>query len=276
MRGALRSHGMRAQVRLIKALTVVGFVLVWEVAAWSGIFFAGVVPPPLPVVRAIGQELADAGFYHDLEATLLAATVGFGAGSILAASAGILLGMYPFARRVFEPWVVAIGGTPKIIFLPILFLIFGLGIESKIAKAALSTFFPVILSTTSGFVQIPPILLKVGRSFQINAAHMVFKIYVPAMADALLTGLRLGMAMAIIGVLSAEIAYSNAGLGFRLIRDADQFKMESVYALVLLIFAIAAMIDFMFMKIRNHFMRHRGHHDAEIGFFTTAAAQAKV
>jgi ABC-type nitrate/sulfonate/bicarbonate transport system permease component len=267
--------GVRGRIRLIKALTILAFILVWQGAALSGLFFEGVVPPPLAVAVAIGHELADAGFYHDLTATILAAAVGFGAGAILAVLIGILLGMYPFARRVFEPWIVAVGGTPKIIFLPILFLIFGLGIESKIAKAALSTFFPVVLSTTNGFVQIPPILLKVGQSFQVNAAHMAFKIYLPAMADALLTGLRLGMAMSIIGVLSAEISYSNAGLGFRLMRDADQFKMASVYALVLLIFAIAAIIDFVFMKVRGHFLRHgRGHDSAELKLPMAAATSA--
>jgi ABC-type nitrate/sulfonate/bicarbonate transport system permease component len=267
--------GVRGQIRLIKVLTILAFILVWEGAALSGLFFEGVMPPPLAVAVAVGHELADPGFYHDLTVTILAAAVGFAAGSILAVSMGILLGMNPFARRVFEPWIVAVGGTPKIIFLPILFLVFGLGIESKMAKAALSTFFPVVLSTTSGFVQIPPILLKVGHSFQISAAHMAFKIYLPAMADALLTGLRLGMAMSIIGVLSAEISYSNAGLGFRLMRDADQFKMASVYALVFLIFAIAAIIDFVFMKVQEHFLRHRRRDDsAELKLPMAAASSA--
>ena len=251
---------VRAEVRLIKVMSICGFVLIWELAALSGLFFEGVIPTPLAVAVAIVKQLADPSFYHDLQATLLAAGVGFCAGSLLAVSIGILLGLFPFARRVFEPWIVAIGGTPKIIFLPILFLIFGLGIESKMAKAALSAFFPVVLSTTSGFIQIPSILPKVGQSFQIGFANMVFKIYVPAMADALLTGLRLGMAMAIIGVLAAEIAYSNAGLGYRLIRDSDQFNMAAVYALVILIFALTATIDFAFMKIQHHFLRRRRQH----------------
>lgn len=257
MKNLVTSLGVQTQVRLIKLVTVVAFFMAWEGAALSGWFFEGVVPTPLTVVVAVGQELADVSFYQDLKATLLAASVGFCAGMVIAVAIGIMLGRYPYARRVFEPWIVAIGGTPKIIFLPILFLVFGLGIESKMAKAAMSAFFPVVLSATSGFIQIPQILLKVGRSFQVSTVHMVFKIYFPAMADSLLTGLRLGMAMSIIGVLSAEISYSHAGLGFRLMRNADQFKMPSVYALVFLIFAVAAIIDFAFMKAQGHFLRHR-------------------
>jgi NitT/TauT family transport system permease protein/sulfonate transport system permease protein len=67
----------------------------------------------------------------------------------------------------------------------------------------------------------------------------------------LLTGLRLGVAMAIIGVLSAEISYANAGLGYRLIRYADQFKISSVYAITILIFAVSAAINFAIIRLQH-------------------------
>jgi len=123
------------------------------------------------------------------------------------------------------------------------------------AKSALSTFFPVVVSTTSGIVTIPPVLVRVGRSFSLSGWQMVRKIYIPAMLGPLLTGLRLGMAMAIIGVLSAEIAYSDRGLGFRLIRNADQFQIPTVYALALIIFTIAATINHVIGKIEARYSR---------------------
>lgn len=245
-----------SQIVWIKVLTIVGVIACWEIVARSGLFFEGVIPPTHAVLLAIGQELMDGGFYRDLGVTLLEAVVGFACGSLIAITLGIFLGLKPFARKMIEPYITAIGGTPKIIFLPILFLLFGLGIESKMAKAALSTFFPVVLSTTSGFLQIPNILLRVGQSFHLTRWEMVTKIYVPAMAQALLTGLRLGMAMAIIGVLSAEITYSDRGLGFRLIRNADMFQIPTVYALAILIFALAATINFALTKLELHFAKH--------------------
>lgn len=240
----------------IKTLTVVALLCLWELLSRSGIFFAGVVPSLPVVARAVLGELADTGFYRDLGITMLESGVGFICGSFIAISIGIGLGLSPYSRRMIEPYITAIGGTPKIIFLPILFLVFGLGLESKMAKAALSTFFPVVLSTTSGFVQIPAVLIRVGRSFDLSWRQLVGKIYLPAMASPLLTGLRLGMAMAIIGVLSAEITYSDGGLGFRLIRNADQFKFPSVYALTILIFAISASINFVMSKLQDLLNRH--------------------
>jgi hypothetical protein len=150
--GAFR--GFAARVVWIKMLTVAAWILIWESFARSGLFYEGVVPPVVTVLRALVQELLEPGFYHDLAVTLLESIVGFIVGSVVAVAFGIGLGLRPFIRRMIEPFVTALGGTPKIIFLPILFLIFGLGIESKMAKAALSAFFPVVLSTTSGFIEI--------------------------------------------------------------------------------------------------------------------------
>jgi ABC-type nitrate/sulfonate/bicarbonate transport system permease component len=250
-----------SQIFWIKILTVVCAICVWEGLARSGLFFEGVVPPTLAVVNAIGREFTDKGFYRDLGVTLLESGLGFLWGSLIGISLGIVLGLNSFFRRMMEPIITAIGGTPKIVFLPILFLIFGLGLESKIAKAALSTFFPVVLSTTSGFLLIPNILLRVGKSFHLSRWQTIVKVYVPAMAHPLLTGLRLGMAMAIIGVLSAEITYSDMGLGYRLIRNADQFQIASVYALAIIIFAVAATVNFAMTILQARVGRHERRND---------------
>jgi ABC-type nitrate/sulfonate/bicarbonate transport system permease component len=113
-----------------------------------------------------------------------------------------------------------------------------------------------VLSATSGILQIPPVLLRVGRGFDLSRWQMLMKIYLPAVTNPLLTGLQLGVAMAIIGVLSAEISYANAGLGYRLIRDADQFRISSVYALIILIFTVSATINFAIIRLRERLNRH--------------------
>jgi len=262
------SRSLARSILLIRVVTIAGLFCLWEALRLSGFFYEGVLPSTLAVASAIGRELADRSFYQDLGITMLETLVGFCFGSLIGIAAAVGLGVNSYARKMIEPYIIAIGGTPKIIFLPILFLIFGLGIESKMAKAAMSAFFPVVLSCTSGFVQIPPVLLRVGRSFDLTRWQMIRKIYLPAMTNPLLTGLRLGMAMAIIGVLAAEVAYANAGLGFRLMRDADQFRIPSVYAIIILIFAISSAINFAISKLQDRLNRHdkrRGVDSMEIG-----------
>jgi len=242
----LSAVALRRRVLWIRVLTIVGFIAAWEFAGRSGFFFEGVIPSTWVVANAVVQELMSAGFYKDLGLTLSASVAGFFVGSLIAILMGIVLGLQPFLRNVFEPFINAIGGTPKIIFLPIMFLIFGLGIESKIAKAGLSAFFPVVLSTASSFVQIPKIYLLTGRSFNLSPWQMITKLYLPAMADPVLTSLRFAMAMAIIGVLAAEISYSNGGLGYRLMRFSDKYEMGFVYADAILIFFVTALVNYLF------------------------------
>jgi NitT/TauT family transport system permease protein len=256
---------MSVRILWIKIITIMVIVIVWELTARSGLFFEGVVPSTVSVLGALARELSDQSFYRDLGVTMLESSVGFLFGSIIAITVGIMLGLNSYLRRMIEPFILAIGGTPKIVFLPILFLIFGLGIESKMAKAALSAFFPVAVSATSGFIQIPDVLIRVGHSFHLSGWHMVTKIYIPAMLKPLLTGLRLGIAVAIIGVLSAEITYSDRGLGFRLIRSADQFQIPAVYAVAILIFATAASINLALSKLEERCARHeRGRRKNEV------------
>ena len=244
------------RVRRLRLYAVLACLGTWQVIALSGLFYEGIVPPIQIVFAALVGELLDPEFYRHLSITLIAVAVGFAGGTLIAFAVGIPLGLRPFLRRVVEPYLTAIGGVPKVIFLPILFLIFGLGIESKMAKGALSAFFPVVFAVTLGIATMNPILRRVGNSFNVPHRQMITKIYIPAMLDPLMTGFRLGMAMAIIGILAAEIKYSDGGLGHRMIGFADNFKIPEMYADVILIFTLAIAINAILTWIHSRFSRH--------------------
>ncbi|WP_421699786.1 ABC transporter permease [Ancylobacter sp.] len=247
---------LRDPVLWIRVGTVVLLLTVWQLVAVSGLLYDGLVPQPASVFVALIGQLGDPSMYRDLWTTVYTSVGGFVLGSVLAIVIGLWLGSNEFMRRAFEPYIVALAGTPKIIFLPIIFLVFGLGVESKIVKSAMSAFFPVIFGTISGYLQIRMILLKVGESFHLSVPQKVRMIYVPAMLPALLVGGRLGMAMAIIGVLAAEVAYSDAGLGYRLMQFSDQFQISAMYATIIIIFALASVINAIFGRIQSHKLRY--------------------
>ena len=106
------------------------------------ILYGDVIPSSWKIAVAIWGEVTAADFYRDLGITFAEHIVGFIVGSAIALALGIAMGVNPLLRKAIEPYLNAIGSTPKIIFLPILFLIFGTGIDSKMAKGALSAFFP--------------------------------------------------------------------------------------------------------------------------------------
>ena len=249
----------KASVTIIRVVTVIAILAAWEGLALLGhleILYGDVIPSSWKIVVAIWEEIFSASFYHDLGITFAEHIVGFIVGSIIALGVGIAMGVNPLLRGALEPYLNAIGSTPKIIFLPILFLMFGTGIESKMAKGALSAFFPVVFTTALGMILINPVLIRVGKSFNLSTRQMITKVYVPAMVNPVITGLRLGMAITVIGVLVAELKFADGGLGYRLGVYYEQFRIAPMYAIILIIFALAAAANVGMTRLQDKANRH--------------------
>lgn len=230
-------------VLLLRLAILAGLLLAWEALARSGLLYRDVVPPLGAVGAAVLRLLGNPAFYGHLQVTAMevgtALLIGGGLGLIV----GLLLGGSRFAGRAFEPYLYYLGPTPKIIFFPVMIMLFGVGPGSKIAMGALSCFFPVALSAAAGMRGINPVLLRVGRVFGASRWQRAVKIELPAIRGAVANGLRLGLGIAIIGTLLAETKLSNRGLGFMVIENYQRFAMPDMYALLLAIFAMAILLN---------------------------------
>jgi len=102
-----------------------------------------------------------------------------------------------------------------------------------------SCFFPIAISAASGMRQIDRVLILVGKSFRASTWQMVSKIYLPAMRDPVVNGVRLGLGVAIIGTLLAETKLSNRGMGYLIIQAYSTFDMPKMYALLIALFVLA-------------------------------------
>jgi ABC-type nitrate/sulfonate/bicarbonate transport system permease component len=229
-------------LRLRIAIIVVALGL-WQGLAVSGWVIHDVMPTLGKIAAALWKLLSTAPLYQNLGWTLYEVAASLVIGGIAGVAVGLVLGGNRFLGRAFEPYLHYLGPTPKIIFFPIMIMWFGVGGGSKIAMGALSCFFPVALSTAVGMRQIEPVLVRVGQSFRASTLQMVAKIYLPAMRPAMLTGLRLGMGVAIIGVLLAETKLSNRGLGYLVIQRYTNFDMPGMYAILIVIFALAVLAN---------------------------------
>lgn len=231
------------RVLTIRIVTVLALVVCWEALSRSGLFYKDVVPSTLLVVLAVFDLLTDPVFYRHLAISLGEILAGLGIAAALAIPLGILFGARRFLGRVVAPYVTALATTPKIVFLPIVMLLVGIGPESKTALGALSAFFPIVLSTTAGVLQVNPVHLDVGRSFNLSTWQMVSKIYLPSLVQPILTGLRLGLGVAIIGSLLGELKLSSAGVGFLAGDFYSHFRIPHLYAVLILIFALAVVAN---------------------------------
>jgi ABC-type nitrate/sulfonate/bicarbonate transport system permease component len=243
------------QVALVRVVTVAVLLAAWQALALSGVVYQDVVPPLSPIVEAGIATVLDPGFYYDAAVTIGEIVVGSALATVVGLAAGIVLGLSPFLRAAFMPYVNALATTPKIIFLPIVMLGFGIGPPSKMALGTIAGFFPVVLSTAAGLVEVEPVLVRVGRAFHLTRWQMVAKVYLPAVRGAIVSGMRLGLGVVVIAVLLAEIKFSNAGLGFRAIDAYNHFRIAELYAVLIIIFLLAAAVNGAMSLLERSFER---------------------
>ncbi len=236
MSAALPSHSSIVKLRL----AIVLFTLaLWEGLSASGLLFRDVVPSLQKIVAALGALLVNAEFYSNLGITAGEIGLALLIGGTTGLAVGILLGANRYLSHAFEALLLYLGPTPKIIFFPVMIMWFGVGTGSKIAMGVLSCFFPVAISAAAGIRQIDRVLIRVGRSFRASTWQMVSKIYLHAMREAIVNGVRLGLGVAIVGTLLAETKLSKQGLGYLVIQAYAIFDMPKMYALVIVLFVLS-------------------------------------
>ena len=238
-------------VTRLRVIIIVTVLAIWEATAASGWLLREVVPSVVTIGRALAELLFHAdlkvsgtdirmpAFYWHLYVTISEVATALAIGGTAGLAIGLALGANPFLSKAFERFLYYLGPTPKIVFFPVMIMWFGVGVESKIAMGTLSCFFPIVLSTAAGMRQIEGVLIRVGRSFRLNTWQMVTKIYLPAMREPIVNGVRLGMGVAMIGTLLAETKLSNKGIGFMIIDAYNTFDMPRMYAVLLTLFVIA-------------------------------------
>ena len=200
---------------MLRIALILAALVIWEVLARSGWLYRDVVPSLLAIGKAVFELLRHGSYYFHLGVTAgeIGAALAIGGG--LGLALGIALGANKFLSRAFEAFLYYLGPTPKIIF------------------------FPVALSVAAGMRQIDQVLIKVGNSFRANTWQMITKIYMPAMRHPIINGVRLGFGVALIGTLLAETKLSNKGIGFLIIQAYAVFDMPSMYAMLIVLFALA-------------------------------------
>ena len=240
----------------IRILTAIGLLIAYEALAQSGLLYQGVIPSLWAIGKALVVVLMTGEFYGHLGLTLFEMAAGFSIGTISGLTLGIAFGLWRLLGNTLDPWVHYLAPTPKIIFLPVLVLAFGAGVGSKIAMGAISSFFPVVVATYAGMRLVRPVLIKVAVSFHASTPQIVRYVYLPSLVAPVIGAMRIGLGATIIGTLLAEIKMSRAGVGYLIIQDYNFFRIPEMYALLIIIFALAWMANSGMEHLGNKLGRH--------------------
>ncbi|RKN37098.1 ABC transporter permease [Streptomyces hoynatensis] len=230
--GFVRRH----RYRLITAASLVVLLVVWEIVGrrMDPLF----ATYPTAIARTFKDELADGTLLTALWDSLKPLFLGY----FLAAAAGIVIGMLVGRYRVVEAavglYITAGYSMPMVAFIPLFLLWFGLGFTVKVAVVVVMTIFPIIISTRAGVKAVPRSLVEVGNSFVAGEFALMRKIIFPATVPHIMTGLRLGIGRAVIGIVIAEFFTAIGGLGGLIILAGQRFDTAALFVPIVVLMVL--------------------------------------
>ena len=226
---------MRRRAFLYQLLFLAAFLLVWEIASRTGIADAEQLPPFTIVMGMLGVLLVDPAFLSHCWSTLVRVIVAFAIGAPLAISIGFLLGEKMHLGEIINPIIHFVLAVPQSIFLPVFILLFGIGFLEKVVFGVTHIIFVVIVNTVAAVASVPRSLVLAARSFGATSSQIYRKIYLPAMAPLLVTGLRIGMIFNIIGILLAEMYASRSGIGQLIFQWGEEQRVTELMAAIVIV-----------------------------------------
>jgi sulfonate transport system permease protein len=252
----------RLQVRdlVLAVATPVLLLLLWEVAALTGMLDARLFTPPSEIVVRGWEMIVGGELWVHVGATVARLAAGFLLGSAVGIAVGLLMGVWRPVRAALGPTFTALYALPKIAILPLLLLIFGLTETPKVLSVAISVFFVVQINTLAGIVQIDGRILEAARAYRATGWKLFRNVLLPAATPAIMTGLRVSAGMAVIVVTAVEFVASNNGLGYLIWNSWQLFQPQTMFVGLITVSVIGALITGLVIVLERALLpwRHSG------------------
>lgn len=239
------SGGVLPRRRFHTGIVDTAVIALVVLAVWEALFaYAGdvAITPPLATFRYAATLLGSATFWPHVAATMLAFVYALLISSVAGVAVGLWLGLRRFAGDVAEPILVALYTIPKVTLYPVMLLVFGLGLSAKVAFGVIHGMVPIVLFTLGAVKTLPPVYLRSARALRLTTLQTGWRVLLPAVLPEVVSGLRIGFSVTLLGVLIGEMFASQRGLGFLIINgiSAHNVRLTTAVTLLVIMFAVAA------------------------------------
>jgi NitT/TauT family transport system permease protein len=223
---------------------IVVLLAVWEalprivtLSAGTKLFFT----TPSQIAETLWQMFATGSIWVPLSVSASGFALGLGLAVVAGLPLGVLIGRSPTLNAMLDPFITAFNATPRLVFLPLIMLWFGLGLWAKVIVVFIGALFPILINTYEGVRNADKTLINVVRSFGANEWDVARLVVVPNAMPYIVAGLRLAIGRAVLGVVVAEFFGSESGLGVMMVQAAGQYHVDKVFA-GLIVFAGLSLI----------------------------------
>jgi ABC-type nitrate/sulfonate/bicarbonate transport system permease component len=246
-----RSLWRRIEPAALGASSIMVLLLLWELLPQLVTLGAGtkmLFTTPSKIAVTLWNMIVTGKLWGPLSVS----AAGFAMGLVLSIAVGLPLGVVLGRSRtlnaMFDPFVTAFNATPRLVFLPLLMLWFGLGVTAKVVIVFIGALFPILINTYEGVRNADRSLINVVRSFGGSEWDVARLVVVPNALPYIVAGLRLAIGRAILGVVVAEFFGAEDGLGVVMVQAASRYQVDVVFA-GLIVFAVLSLIMTRLVKL---------------------------
>lgn len=238
------------------ALLVVILLALWQaVFALAG---ADAIASPASTLAYLVQQLRGPEFWVHVWATGQAFLVAMVIAVVGGVMFGLVMGLSAAASETAEPLLLAANSIPKIALYPVVLMLFGIGLPAKVAFGAIHGIIPVAIFTMNACRALPPVLVKTGQVLRLSPADRIRSILLPSALPDIVTGLRLGFSLTLIGTILGEMFGAQSGLGYLLMTAIGLQNTQMIMSVTVLLIAFAATVSTVLLGWERGLRERRG------------------
>ena len=238
---------------LFGVIGFVGVLILWEASVRLGFLKSSLISSPTGVIAAAITDFGNGSIQPHIGTSFLEWLVGFVAALVIAIPLGFALGSFRRAEFLVDPLLAALYATPTVALVPLIILLFGVGIQSKFAVVFLEAWVTLTVSTINGVQAADKRWLDIAQSFRASKWLTFRSVTVPSSIPFIITGIRIAAGRALVGVVVAEFIASNVGLGFYISVNGSFLNASRVMLGILLIGGFGIFVGEMIRRIERRF-----------------------
>ncbi|HKE42053.1 MAG TPA: ABC transporter permease [Casimicrobiaceae bacterium] len=236
---------------VLRVLLVVAILAVWEIVVRVFSIPAFILPAPSSVAVALWRGTTSMLYVEHLYITLTETLLGFVLGSILALALGTIIALSRRVEYYVYPFVVMFQAMPKVALAPLIIVWFGLGLMSKVAQAAFTAFFPLMVNTIAGLRSADEDRVALMRSLDASEMQIFTMLRVPSAMPFIMAGFEIAMVLSLIGAIVAEFVGAQRGLGMLIMSMTFTMDVAGQFSVLLVLSVLGLILNAIIVGIRK-------------------------
>jgi NitT/TauT family transport system permease protein len=240
--------------------SIATLMVLWELipsvmtlSAGTKLFFT----TPSKIAGTLYSMFADGTVWAPLSVSASAFGIGLALAIVVGLPLGVLIGRSKTMNAMLDPFITAFNATPRLVFLPLVMVWLGIGLWAKVLIVFIGAVFPILINTYEGVRNADRLLINVVRSFGAKEWDIARLVVIPNSMPYIVAGLRLAIGRAVLGVVVAEFFGSEAGLGVMMVQAAGQYRVDVVFAGLIIFAVLSLAMGAIVQVIENRLTRWR-------------------